>query len=50
VLQAKGGIERVGMLLQPYFKSGGSARSARYAWQRCTPSRCVDIAGATRLD
>jgi hypothetical protein len=43
VLQAKGGIERVGMLLQPYFRWGGSPRSVRYAWQRCTPARCVDI-------
>jgi hypothetical protein len=53
MLQRKGGIDpytqpRVGMLLQP--QSGGSPRSVRYAWQRCTPARCVDMADATRLD
>src|SRR5262249_17300982 len=52
-LQAKGGIDpytppRVGPLLQPDFKWGGSPRSVRYAWQRCRTARCVDIPGATR--
>ena len=54
-VQTKGGIDpytppRVGMLLQPYFKWDGAPRSVSYRWQRCTAVRCVDIAGATRLD
>jgi hypothetical protein len=52
-LLAKGGIDpyaqpRVGTLLRPYFKWGGSPRSVRYAWQHCGAVRCADIAGATR--
>jgi len=52
-LQAKGGIDpytppRVGMLLRPYFRWGGSPRSVRYAWQRCGAVRCIGIPGATR--
>jgi len=54
-VQTRGGIDpytppRVGMLLQPYFKWDGAPRSVSYRWQRCTVTRCVDIAGATRLD
>ncbi|HEY3187792.1 MAG TPA: hypothetical protein VGJ70_09980, partial [Solirubrobacteraceae bacterium] len=54
-VQTKGGIDpytppTVGMLLQPYFTWAGAPRSVRYVWQRCAAARCVEIAGATRLD
>ena len=53
-LDRKGGIDpytppHVGMRLAPYFYWAGTPRSVSYRWQRCGVTKCVDIAGATRL-